>query len=443
MEVLRCPACSGVLDINNDTEIVQCRFCGNSIRVKVKRAEPENITTFVDKATNMVLGTASVPADYQPACMIVPNASSYSFPIVVSCSVFNAQGNVATFFSGEAFTDATKCPQMTGMYSTEVNRIGRVSFKNFVEAEKYVNDYAISYVRNAKGSGLKIVEDRELPMRGGFNKEAALEGYKRYLSMEIQRSGNNNVQVLGVYQKPVCRIFEFDLNGLKMRLVIATIFEAVKYGLPGFAAVPDIGSIFGGLFGGQSQTSKDNGAAPGTFGYLQNGQIIEWRSNGVFMLQSLSENFDKAYSTVFTDFVSTYKTDTGISEKCFNMQSQILRDVANYTQQNIRQQQQNFQAWQQINRTQQEAFDSYNRAWWARENSTYQANRARSQASFNHSSPDFSEAIRGVNTYVREDGSEVEVSVAYDRAYTNNLGDTLGSNSAFEPGGNWTEMQRK
>ena len=65
-------------------------------------------------------------------------------------------------------------------------------------------------------------------------------------------------------------------------------------------------------------------------------------------------------------------------------------------------------------------------------------------SSSSYSSADkFSEAMRGVNTYVREDGSEVEVSVAYDHAYTNNLNDTFATNSSFEPGGNWTEMHKK
>ena len=53
-----------------------------------------------------------------------------------------------------------------------------------------------------------------------------------------------------------------------------------------------------------------------------------------------------------------------------------------------------------------------------------------------------SEAIRGVNTYQREDGSTVEVSVDYDHAYSNKLGDTLATNSSFEPGGNWDAMNR-
>ena len=105
-----------------------------------------------------------------------------------------------------------------------------------------------------------------------------------------------------------------------------------------------------------------------------------------------------------------------------------------------------FQSWQQIHATQQAAFDSYNRSWWERTNASDAARRSAYQskmASEQRMSDRYSEAVRGVNTYVRLDGTEVEVSVAYDRAYTNNSGDTLGSNSAFEPSGNWTEMRHK
>ena len=72
---------------------------------------------------------------------------------------------------------------------------------------------------------------------------------------------------------------------------------------------------------------------------------------------------------------------------------------------------------------------------------------ASSRSTFGESSSDRisrmqSEAIRGVNTYMREDGSTVEVSVDYDHAYTNKLGDTLATNSSFEPGGNWNPMTK-
>jgi hypothetical protein len=129
------------------------------------------------------------------------------------------------------------------------------------------------------------------------------------------------------------------------------------------------------------------------------------------------------------------------------MQEQMIRDVANYTQQNIAQQNANFQAMQQANRSLQEAFDSANQAWWNRSNAHHAQVMASSRSTFGESSADRisrmqSEAIRGVNTYQREDGSTVEVSVDYDHAYSNKLGDTLATNSSFEPGGNWDAMNR-
>ena len=65
-----------------------------------------------------------------------------------------------------------------------------------------------------------------------------------------------------------------------------------------------------------------------------------------------------------------------------------------------------------------------------------------SQAQFDHHAPDFSEAIRGVNTYTTSDGREVEVSVHADRAFENQAGDVIGTSNSFEPGASWTEIPR-
>ena len=57
-----------------------------------------------------------------------------------------------------------------------------------------------------------------------------------------------------------------------------------------------------------------------------------------------------------------------------------------------------------------------------------------------------SEAIRGVNTYVRTDGSTVEHSVVSDHVYQNQYGDTVGvSGPAIDPSyiPDWTEIQRQ
>ena len=47
-----------------------------------------------------------------------------------------------------------------------------------------------------------------------------------------------------------------------------------------------------------------------------------------------------------------------------------------------------------------------------------------------------------MNTYTTSDGREVEVSVRAEHVYENQAGDVYGTDSSFEPGGDWTELPR-
>ena len=63
-------------------------------------------------------------------------------------------------------------------------------------------------------------------------------------------------------------------------------------------------------------------------------------------------------------------------------------------------------------------------------------------------SNNYSEAIRGVNSYVTPSGSTVEVSTAADHVYQNQYGDSIGvSGNAVDSDIasklNWTELQKK
>jgi hypothetical protein len=236
------------------------------------------------------------------------------------------------------------------------------------------------------------------------------------------------------------------VNEIDIRFAVTTVLEGYKYQLPdligGFGNFSGFGNMLGGLF------SKNKPQAPqpqqGAFNDMPPNSIIEWQSEGIFIMLCLPQEFEQAFKGAYTDFCSTFKLDNGIRERLYNMQSQILQDVSRYTQQRLDQMNRDFQTWQQIHASQQAAFDSYNQSWWNNSNAAHAARRSAGQSRMESGMFDgFSEATRGVNTYVRPDGTEVEVSVTYDRAYTNYSGDVLGSRSAFEPGGNWTEMKKK
>lgn len=69
-------------------------------------------------------------------------------------------------------------------------------------------------------------------------------------------------------------------------------------------------------------------------------------------------------------------------------------------------------------------------------------------ASQSRMSANYSEAVRGVNTYTTPSGGTVECSVTADHVYQNRYGDTIGvSGTAVDPDVaaklDWTELNRK
>ena len=444
IEVIKCPACDGTIDCDGKSEFIKCTHCGNTLRLKITARPPEpSVIKFVDKSLNIPLASCELPADiYTPSGSVMPETASFVFPMPIRCAVANKTGTAFSFFTGEAYTDATKCPLLTSNYATVINQITKARFRPFMDMEKYANFYINMLIQGGKMTNAYFIENRPFP-NAGFNRKEALDSFIKLKQFEEQKNGTAGTTTGKMYYlEESCKIYEVDIGQIKMRIAVAFILRAYRYQMPSMLAM---GGIFGGLFG-QRQTAASNGAAPGTFGDIPNNAVIEWSSNGIFTMFCPKERFEQEY-TDFKKFVSTFKIDQYVIQESVNMQNKMSMDVANYTQQNIAQQNANFQAMQQANRSLQEAYDSANQAWWNRSNAHHAQVMSSSRSTFGESSSDRisrmqSEAIRGVNTYMRDDGSTVEVSVDYDHAYSNNLGDTLATNSSFEPGGNWNPMTK-
>ena len=138
-------------------------------------------------------------------------------------------------------------------------------------------------------------------------------------------------------------------------------------------------------------------------------------------------------------------------DDCYNEHFQIFTAVANQQPEKAQaamaqqRQQARFAAMRQAVNTQRQAFDDYQRAAQARSDAQWAADRARSghAASDSTWTDGFSDAMRGVNTWVRPDGTEVETSTASNRAWTNAAGDVVGGGGGFDPGADWTELHQK
>ena len=449
IEVIKCPACGGTLDCDGSVEFIKCGHCGNTLRLKItsRPAEPAKTPTparmkFVDKALNISLASCELPDTYLSTGLVMPEAASYTYPMPINCGAASKFGTAFSFFTGEAYTDDTKCPMLSGMYATEVNRISKIHFKPFMDAETFSNYYINKVLSTGKMTNAWFIENRPFPAEG-YSRKDALDGFIRLQEFEAQKAGTAGA-VTGkmYYLEEACKVYEADIGNMTLRIVIAFILRGFRYQMP---SMYSMGNIFGGIFG-QRRPQVSNGAQPGSFGDIPNNGVIEWSSNGMFNMFCPKERFDEDYKD-FVRFVSTFQVDPYVSRESISMQNKMRMEVARYTQQNIAQQNANFQAMQQANRSLQEAYDSANQAWWNRSNAHHAQVMASSRSTFGETSADRvsrmqSEAIRGVNTYVREDGSTVEVSVDYDHVYSNKLGDTLATNSSFEPGGNWEKTTK-
>ena len=185
------------------------------------------------------------------------------------------------------------------------------------------------------------------------------------------------------------------------------------------------------------------------FAAYTHGGTILWSVSPIITFMAPLDDFDAQFETAFLPFAYTLEHHPDIERLSTEVARQEAMQVQQATQSQLARNQAAFEASQAANRQVQAAYDSYNRSVMANQDAHHRQFMASSRAQFDssygggYSAPDYSEAIRGVNTYVTSDGREVEVSVSADRAYENQAGDVIGTSSAFGPGADWTELPRR
>ena len=178
------------------------------------------------------------------------------------------------------------------------------------------------------------------------------------------------------------------------------------------------------------------------FSEYTNGGTIYWSVDAIVTIAAPADDFDRQFDSMFLPLVGSLETHPDVENLALQVAMQEAGQIGQATQAQLAQNQAAFQAQQAAHRQQQAAFNSYNQSISDARNARHQQFMASSHAQQGHAAPDYSEAIRGVNTYTTSDGREVELSVHADRAYENQAGDVIGASGGFEPGAGWTEIPR-
>lgn len=416
-------------------------------------------------SSNHGLFVVTLPTTWSLVDAMLLQGSSSSRPYNAYASFTDNSDAGITLTLGDAgVRNSAGMEAVMAQYGGAIASVDRANYAPMPSPRAVADDYATKTIQGIGGSNISCI--REL---GGFDlARRQQEGQAAFTKAAKNSTG------LALLRDPfaaeMIRIYSFDLNGTAYKMAVYVRVYAIKDG-SGVDVISPVGLVFtlGSALGNRMSKKKVERAAatdpsarpdadtiaasdgkpfcmPGLNAYMEGGTIY-WDVSGIATLYASSSHFDKAYSEAFVPFVTSFRLHDDIQ----NLAAADARQEAAAVQQatNIQIQQMNMQhqAMQAAARQMQAAADARFEAWQRQSDEHHAAFRERTNADFRDSggsgAGDWSEAIRGVNTYVTSDGREVQLDVSADRAYENQSGDVIGASGGFEPGADWTEIPRK
>ena len=343
-------------------------------------------------------------------------------------------------------------------YGAAIAAADRTNYASMPSAQKVADQEMLEYVETNSCVNLRLVQ--EIP-------STSLQQRQQEARQLYQQAGRavGNTLLKDPYAAEVMRIYEFESGGVQKKAAVYVRVVAMKdasgvENLNPMGLAFNLGSSLGGLFSkkkSQAQAQQANPQQAGASGasstwslpnyddYMRGGTVY-WDVYATHMLTSPIDRFDERFKNAFLPLVQTFEVHPDIQNLVLNSKRQEAAQIQAATNQQIHamnmQTQATLDAARQASAAHTAMVDDYLR----QSDAHHQAFRERTNAQFNtgygSSSPDYSEAIRGVNTFRTSDGREVELDVSADRAYENQAGDVIGGSGGFDPGADWTEIPR-
>ena len=277
------------------------------------------------------------------------------------------------------------------------------------------NQYADAFFMGLAGSfqNIWLHDSRPLPQAPPLDYPARSQEMAWTIGKQIEAQTPPGMwsRVDQAFYDGVTRIYDYQQEGQDWRMAVAVLIDGIQI----------------------------SGGASGFFFGASLSYII-WESQYPLCLTSPRDLFDDYYSA-FIMFASTMQSSPQILQ-------QMERERARISGQLQAAQSDWFNAHMDMMRQQEASFDAYNRAWYA--NSDRQHKAMRQSSASQGSAMDrifdkYSEAVRGVDTYIRPDGTEVEYSVVNEAAFASATDSrtTFATQARDFRSIDWVEMRKK
>ncbi len=415
IEVFKCPQCNGNLEEVNKSGFYTCPYCGARMQINVYEPDPntrpDGRRTIYDPNTGAELCYIKLPRGWLAEGSIENRLQSANWPFCLRVRA-NAPDRTALirYQSGASFKEVVNS-------SVERHIEGGFDQAEMMPMMRLRNpaEYADAFmaIDVPSGTALQPVDTRPLPKLPPEDEEAK----RRQVFEEtasVLRAKTPPGMRSGVDQSfynGITRVYSFLENGIEMRQAVATIISGVKisFGAPMM------------FFGGMSTS-------------------VFWDALYVLTLRAPAEFFEINYENLVM-FCSSMQSAPAVATRMIEERNRILGYLES-------RQRSEFEAQQRRHQEQEASYAAYNKAQFERSDRDFRARRASSvaqQSSEDRMSDQMSEAIRGVDTYIRPDGTEVEYSVINEAAFANvnDSRDTFATQSKAFESADWVEMKKK
>ena len=417
-----------------------------------------------DEATGRGLFVMTMPSSWFVDGTGLGRVDSASHPYRPHASFSDGEGSIVTLRVDEAGTqmsDGMKAVMRT--YGSAIAAQDRTNYARMPHPMRLADNHILKITNKVGATGLYLAREWGSP-------DLATRQQQAQSMFRAAAQATGPAVLKDPFAAEFARIYEFVYDGISRTAAVYVRLYAIKdasgvdlmpVGLAG-ALGGAIGNAIGGAIArrrsqGSGQQDAPTGPArtadaprwcvPDFDAYAKGGTIY-WSVQGLAVLIARTDVFEQRFGEAFLPMVRSFQIHQDVLGLSGEAGRQYAADVQQATNAQVARMNAQTQAALAADRQRQAAFDAQLASWHANSDAHHAAFRAQTNAQFGgglggSAAPDYSEAIRGVNTFVTSDGREVQLDVSADRAYENQAGDVVGGSGGFDPGADWTEIPRK
>lgn len=438
IESLTCPNCARSLnlqDLDENVRFARCPACGAQLHIDYeqgavlagKNGEKEDPRSEIrDDRTGEVLAWMVIPEGWEARGLTLDVFQGIDKPFLAQVLAKSKDGSSSVLLrTGEMFLDVLESfDRIMGSDRFVDGKISQslpLMMRRQLPYSNYLNAFTARFLQ---GASIEPVANAKLPSVLGLHPELAKR--QLYSKFEFQKSWDMT------YPNPIAE-----------PSLLSTNAESLLRKFTGDGKVYMVGMDMTSMEWESNITQY--AAAYGMAGMMAlarkcHGHYVAWGSENIYFCTTDPAHEDAA-TAAFMQMVSTFSFDESVHKRKFDrasefnraelMKNQALQAQTAALQQQLRMNQARLR--QTLADNSRAMSDMIMDSWNQKMASDSRISQARS------------EAILGVDTYVRTDGTTVQHSVVADHVYQNQYGDTVGvSGPAIDPSfiPDWTEIPK-